>query len=93
MSKRFLTRAAIGILLLGTPLSAGLAQMAWVPGSEISGHAVQVTTNGTVNTVYFDRGGVARIQSPGGNIVPATWSAANRQLCLQTCGDQRCWNY
>ncbi|MCY7398549.1 MAG: hypothetical protein LH466_06920, partial [Sphingomonas bacterium] len=48
--------------------SAASAQM-WTPGSEIVGQSVQVNTNGTVNTVYFDQGGAARIMTPAGNSV------------------------
>jgi len=54
---------------------------------------VQVETNGVTNTVYFDAGGAARIQTPAGNIVPGTWSAANGQLCLSTGAAQECWPY
>jgi hypothetical protein len=67
--------------------------MAWVPGSEITGHAIQVERNGVMNTVYFDPGGVARIQSAGGNVVPATWSVAGGQLCLSAGGAQECFPY
>jgi hypothetical protein len=79
-----------GILLLGAPVAA-FAQ--WAPGSEIVGQSVQVETNGVTNTVYFDAGGAARIQTPAGNIVPGTWSAANGQLCLSTGAAQECWPY
>ena len=87
-----ITKAVIGSLLATAPV-AGFAQAGWVPGSEIIGQSVQVETNGVTNTVYFDPGGVARIQTPGGNIVPGTWSAANGQLCLSTGGPQECWGY
>jgi hypothetical protein len=71
---------------------AALAQ-AWVPGSEIVGQSVQVTTNGVTNTVYLDAGGSARIITPGGNTVPGTWTAANGQLCLSNGAAQECWPY
>ena len=71
---------------------AALAQ-AWVPGSEIVGQSVQVTTNGVTNTVYLDAGGSARIVTPGGNTVPGTWTAANGQMCLSNGTAQECWPY
>lgn len=92
MSHRVILRAVAAGALLVAPLTAGFAQ-AWVPGSEIAGHAVQVETNGVMNTVHFEPGGVARIQTPGGNVVPATWSVANNQLCLNASGAQECWPY
>ena len=73
--------------------SAASAQM-WTPGSEIVGQSVQVNTNGTVNTVYFDQGGAARIMTPGGMSVPGRWSVANEQLCLDIgTGPTECWPY
>jgi len=73
--------------------SSASAQM-WTPGSEIVGQSVQVNTNGTVNTVYFDQGGVARIMTPAGNTVPGRWSTANQQLCLDIgTGSAECWPY
>ena len=73
--------------------SAVSAQM-WTPGSEIVGQSVQVNTNGTVNTVYFDQGGAARIMTPSGNAVPGRWSVANQQLCLDVgTGPAECWPY
>ena len=69
-----------------------VAQM-WIPGSEIAGQAVQVTTNGVTNMVHFDPGGAARIVSPGGNVVTGTWTAANGQLCLNVAGATECWPY
>lgn len=92
MGKREITKAIVGTLLLGAPV-AGLAQAGWVPGSEITGQSVQVETNGVTNTVFFDPGGVARIQTPSGKSVPGTWAAANGQLCLTTGAAQECWPY
>jgi hypothetical protein len=66
----------------------------WTPGAEIVGQSVQVNTNGVVNTVYFDQGGVARVTTPNGRSVPARWSAANQQLCLDVgAGSAECWPY
>ena len=93
MAGEVITRAIAGCLLLGIP-GLGLAQMAgWAPGSEITGQSIQVETNGVVNTVSFDPGGVARIQTPGGNVVPATWTAVGGQLCLSTGTARECWPY
>ena len=73
--------------------SAASAQM-WTPGSEIVGQSVQVNTNGTVNTVYFDQGGAARIMTPSGTSVPGRWSVANQQLCLDIgTRPAECWPY
>ena len=72
--------------------AVALAQ-GWTPGSEILGQPLQVTTNGITNTVYLDAGGTARIVSPGGNVVPGNWTAANGQLCLSTGAAQECWPY
>ena len=92
MGKREITKAIVGTLLLGAPV-AGFAQAGWVPGSEITGQSVQVETNGVTNTVFFDPGGVARIQTPSGKSVPGTWAAANGELCLTTGAAQECWPY
>jgi len=70
-----------------------LAQVAWVPGAEIVGQPIQVTTNGVTNTVYLDQGGSARVVTPGGNTVPGSWTAANGQLCLSNGAVQECWPY
>jgi hypothetical protein len=72
---------------------AGFAQMGWTPGAEITGQSLQVETNGVTNTVYLDPGGVARIQTPGGNVVPGTWTAGGGQLCLSTGAARECWAY
>jgi hypothetical protein len=70
-----------------------MAQAGWTPGSEVVGQPIQVTTNGTTNTVYLDPGGSLRIMTPGGNTVPGTWTAANNQLCLGVGGAQECVPY
>ena len=72
---------------------AASAQM-WTPGAEIVGQSVQVNTNGTINTVYFDQGGAARVMTPNGTAVPGRWTAANQQLCLDIgTGSAECWPY
>lgn len=91
MSKGVVGSLVYGAILLGVPLSAAYSQ--WTPGSELVGQSVQVETNGVVNTVYFDPGGAARIVTPGGAVVPGTWTAAGQQLCLQAGAGQECWPY
>ena len=90
MTSVYLVRAAAGLALMTIP-GIALAQM--VPGGEIVGQPVSVTTNGITNTVYLDPGGTARIMTPGGNTIPGTWSAANGQLCLSSGAAQECWPY
>ncbi len=69
------------------------AAQTWTPGSEIVGQTVQVESNGTVNSIMFQPGGNATIMTPSGRSVPATWSAANGQMCLNSSGAQECWPY
>lgn len=72
---------------------AAAAQTAWMPGTEITGHAVRVDSGGVVNTVYFDPGGSARIVSAAGREVPGRWSTENQMLCLEAGGNRECWPY
>jgi hypothetical protein len=90
MKSVYLVRAATALALAGLP---GVALAQAVPGSEIVGQPVTVTTNGVTNTIYLDPGGTARIMTPGGNTVAGTWSAANGQLCLSTGAAQECFPY
>ena len=69
------------------------AQTGWTPGSEIVGLPVQVTTNGVTNTIYLDAGGAARILTPAGSAVAASWTAANNQLCLINGTAEECFPY
>ena len=92
MKSGFFARGSIALFAAVAFPGAALAQ-GWSPGAEVVGQAVQVTTNGTTNTVYLDAGGSARIVTPGGNTIPATWSAAAGQLCLNTGAAQECWAY
>ena len=62
-------------------------------GSEITGHSVQIDTNGARNTVFFDPGGTARITTPGGTQVQGNWFVQNQQLCLTTGSARECWPY
>jgi hypothetical protein len=92
--KRLLVSYSAVALTVATALpGVASAQAAWTPGAEIVGQPIQVTTNGTTNTVTLDQGGVARITTPNGNVVPGTWQTANGQLCLSASGAQECWPY
>ena len=91
MSKRLTASKLICAALVGVP-AAAFAQE-WVPGTEIVGQSVVVETNGIANTVYFDAGGAARIISPQGRVVNASWTAANRNICLYSGGASECWPY
>lgn len=92
MTAREVRKAMLGAIILAAPV-AGYTQSAWVPGTEITGQSIQIETNGITNTVFFDPAGAARIQTPAGNMVPGTWTAANGQLCLTTGAAQECWPY
>jgi hypothetical protein len=93
MKSCFLLRAAVGLTAAAALPAAAFAQVGWTPASEVVGQPIQVTTNGTTNTVYLDPGGQLRIMTPGGNTVPGTWTAANGQLCLSVGGPQECVPY
>ena len=73
--------------------SIGAYAQGWTPGSEIVGQSVQVETNGVVNTITFNPDGTAQIMTPSGRMIPATWSAANGNLCLNAAGAQECFPY
>ena len=93
MKSCFLLRTAVGLTVVAALPAAAFAQPAWTPGSEIVGQPIQVTTNGTTNTVYLDPGGQLRITTPNGNTVPGTWTAANGQLCMGVGGANECVPY
>jgi len=86
-------RVTAALALVIAPAAGAVAQTGWTPGSEIVGQTLQVSTNGTTNSVTFNGDGTASIMSPGGTATPATWSAANNMLCLSTGGPQECWPY
>lgn len=65
----------------------------WTPGSEVVGQPIQVTTNGITNTVTLMPGGGAAITSPSGQVVNASWTAANGRMCLVNGAAQECWPY
>jgi hypothetical protein len=79
--------------LASAALLASGASAQWVPGAEIAGQTVQVETNGVVNNVTFEPGGIARISTPSGNVVPASWTASAGQLCLSTGSARECYPY
>ena len=85
-------RAAIA-LAAGAMLPAAAMAQPWTPGVEVIGQPIQVTTNGVTNTVYLDPGGQLRVMTPGRNVVPGTWTAANGQLCIAVGGGQECVPY
>lgn len=90
MLKRFVVRSVFAFGAVGLA-TAAVGQ--WNPGSEIVGQSMQVQTNGVTNTIYFDQGGAARIVSPKGNVVNATWTTNGTQLCLNTGMASECWPY
>lgn len=89
MKPRFATALASAVVLFAP--AAAFAQ--WIPGSEITGQTLQVQTNGVVNSVYLGPGGQATITTPGGRVIPATWSATGGNLCLNNGAAQECWPY
>lgn len=91
MKSSFATRAMIGVVIAAAASGTAFAQA--TPGAEIIGQPIQVTTNGTTNTLYLDPGGTLRIMTPGGNTVPGTWTAANGQLCISNGAAQECVPY
>ena len=84
------TKVAVLALAL---LAATPAQAAWVPAAEIVNQTVRVETNNVVNRITFVPGGAARIETPGGKIVDASWTAAQGRLCLHTGGQSECVPY
>jgi hypothetical protein len=92
MNIKFSAALVASLAAMAAPTAASAQN--WTPGAEIVGQSVQVNTNGTINTVYFDQGGAARIMTPSGNTVPGRWTTANQQLCLDTgTGTSECWPY
>lgn len=82
------------LVALGALMTASAASAQWVPGMEIMDQDVEVQTNGVVNTVHFDRSGIATIKSPSGaTVVDATWTADSGKLCLKTASTSECYPY
>jgi hypothetical protein len=93
MNSWYVGRLAGALVVAAAFPAAALAQ-AWTPGSEIAGQPIHVTTNGVTDTVVLAPGGQATITSPNGtNVVNATWTAANSQLCLINGAVQECVPY
>ncbi len=93
MTTSLLLKAGFFGAAIAAPISTVAAQAPWTPGSEIAGQTVQVQTNGVANAITFNADGTATIATPSGTVVPATWTAANSQLCLSANGGQECWPY
>ena len=91
MNKVRVTSALAAICAIG--VAAPAAAQSWTPGTEIAGQAVQVETNGVVNTITFNPDGTAQIATPSGNTIPATWAATGGNLCLNAGGAQECFPY
>jgi hypothetical protein len=90
--KSIVVRAALGLSAVGLS-GVAFGQAVWTPGSELIGQPIQVTTNGTTNTVYLDAGGQLRVVTPNGTTMPGTWQAASGQLCLGMSGATECVPY
>ena len=91
MKSSLVARAGIGLIAAALLPAAGMAQA--VPGAEVIGQPIQVTTNGVTDTVTLNPGGQVTIASPGGNVVNGTWTATNGQLCLINGAAQECVPY
>jgi len=87
------SQAAAAIAICVLQVTAVSAQTVWTPGMEITGQPVLVTSNGVTDTVMFGPGGQGTITTPGGRVIPATWSAVGGNLCLSANGGQECWPY
>lgn len=88
-------KRAAALIVASIILPAGMASAQAVApdGSEIAGHAVTVETGGTVNTVYFNRGGTARIVGATGQEAAGNWFVQGRNLCLTSGTVRECWPY
>ena len=87
------SRFSIAAALLAVPFTGLAAQGVWVPAAEIIGQPVQIETNGVTNTIILEPGGAARIMTPGGTAMSASWSSGGGQLCLYSAGAKECWPY
>jgi hypothetical protein len=90
MTKAHLAQTLAGLTVL---LSGPAFAQAWIPGAEVVGQPISVTTNGITNTVTLSPGGQATISTAGGRVVNASWTAANGQLCLINGPAQECVPY
>lgn len=87
--KKIWVRGVVALVASATFSTTGFAQNA----SEVIGQPIQVVTNGVTNTVYLDAGGTARLITPNGTTLPATWTVASGQLCLNNGSASECWPY
>jgi hypothetical protein len=88
-----MTRSFVLLLGAGFAMIPATASAQWMPGAELAGQSVLVESNGVANTVHFDAGGAARIVTPRGSVIPASWSNGANGLCLNANGVQECWQY
>ena len=94
MNKTSVAAALGGAMLVSLALPQAASAQMWTPtGAEITGHAVRVETGGQTNTVHFDPGGTARIETQSGRMVDGRWFVENQNLCLQTSAARECWPY
>ena len=91
MTMRLIATRLMIATMVAMPAAASAQD--WVPGTEISGQSIVVETNGVANTIYFDAGGAARIVSPSGRVVNASWTSGGHNLCLNTGASAECWPY
>lgn len=84
-------RSSLAVAAVAAAIPTIAAAQSWSPGSEIVGQPVTVTTNGISDTVYLNADGTARIITPGGREVPASWTSNGGQLCLRTGMGSECW--
>lgn len=88
--KRLAIGAAATLVL---PVGIASAQMMAPDGSEIVGQPVRVETGGVANTVYFNRGGTARIIGAAGQEESGNWAVQGGNLCLASGAARECWPY
>ena len=94
MKKTSVAAAFSGLLFASALTAPSVAAQTWPTGAEITGHAVRVERGGVVNTVWFEPGGVARIQSDTGREYPGRWFVDNGTMCLEIAsGARECWAY
>ncbi len=90
MKTMLLTISALGA---AAGLSSPAFAQEWVPGQEILGQPVTVTTNGATNTLVFEPGGTVMVTTPSNTVARAAWSVARGQLCISNSSVSQCWPY
>lgn len=91
--KKTAIAAALGSAFMMATFATPASAQSWMPGNELRGHAVNIETNGVVNTVNFDADGTARILSATGQEVQGRWFTENQMICLQSATARECWPY